>query len=97
MADEVLSDAERIKQLDVLFWDYTRRMELLDYKLKLQAEVAALIWFKDEPRFDEARRLLAERDALQELRLAGLTEAKSIHTRNPQAYIDAHKDAADAH
>lgn len=97
MADEVLSDADRIKQLDTMFWEYTKQLDLLEYKIKMQAEFAALIWMKDEPRFDETRRLIAERDALMKLRSVGITEATELTVKNPQACIDAHKDAVDVH
>lgn len=84
MDGEALSAEERRKQLDALFWEFTNQLDLIQYRLAMQAEIAATIRFADRPEFKEVRSLLAERENVHQKRLAALEESRKLHELSPR-------------
>lgn len=77
MTEPVLM-GDRLAQLDALFWELTKQLDLNEYKLMWEAVSMSQLAFKDDPRFNYVRELAQERDRLSNQRTEAHKELRKL-------------------
>lgn len=90
MGDEPVTVSDRVTQLDSLYMELTKKLDVLEYQLVMKAVSAALHEFQNHPWFDDVRVLAKERQELMQQRTNALKESIKLQKTFCNEATDVH-------